>query len=252
MPITSHKKRLFLLHGFLGEGSDFNPLADPLRKSNQDIEILAPSLFSKNEDEFSKVITSGCLKEAGRTLNNKIREVSLTEDENFLLGYSLGGRVALHAVIDDPGLWTKVFLVSTHPGLQSESERSERRANDQIWSERFRNEAWEEVISAWQDQPVFVGTKATRRESASFDRIALSHALEAFSLGRQSLSHAEINRVSQKALWVVGERDEKFLKVISNMKERIPDTRLQVIKEAGHRVHWDQPEFLSEVVRQFL
>ena len=55
---------------------------------------------------------------------------------HLLAGYSLGGRLALHVLLDRPALWSQVLLLSTHPGLTTEAERPPRLAHDLAWQER--------------------------------------------------------------------------------------------------------------------
>src|SRR5690606_21950754 len=75
----------------------------------------------------------------------------------YLVGYSLGGRLALHALKENPKLWQQVFLLSTNPGLQDDSARGIRARQDQAWAEKFKSDPWDEVLEHWNAQAVFDG-----------------------------------------------------------------------------------------------
>ena len=69
----------------------------------------------------------------------------------FLLGYSLGGRLAFHALLQQPELWQGAIIVSADPGLDSDCDgrrpvvdhRKSCLARDQQWSHKFLHEPWE-------------------------------------------------------------------------------------------------------------
>ena len=83
----------------------------------------------------------------------------------WLVGYSLGGRVAMMAACQEmPGLCGLV-VEGGHPGLQSDAEREARRRSDHHWAERFRHDALADVFTDWYQQPVFASLDAQQRET---------------------------------------------------------------------------------------
>ncbi|MEL2303640.1 alpha/beta fold hydrolase, partial [Klebsiella pneumoniae] len=73
----------------------------------------------------------------------------------WLVGYSLGGRVAMMAACQGmPGL-CGVIVEGGHPGLQNAEQRTERQRSDRQWAQRFRTEPLTAVFSDWYQQPVF-------------------------------------------------------------------------------------------------
>ena len=75
----------------------------------------------------------------------------------MLLGYSLGGRLALHALLHAPELWAGALVVGADTGLADPKEREARVRWDAAWAERFLNEPWEDVLRDWDAQAVFGG-----------------------------------------------------------------------------------------------
>src|SRR3954466_10003273 len=79
----------------------------------------------------------------------------------ILLGYSLGGRLALQALLAGAHYECAIFI-STGLGIDDEVARQARRASDEAWAQRFENDDWDAVINAWNAQPVLAGPALPR------------------------------------------------------------------------------------------
>ena len=130
------------LHGNLGSGSDWTALGIE--------DLRAVDLWSWQEQHPGITLTK--FGEAFAA------EVEAIDPQPILLGYSLGGRLALQAMTARPFLWKAAILVSTHPGLASENEREERLETDHRWASRARVEDWAEFLESWNRQPVLASS----------------------------------------------------------------------------------------------
>lgn len=84
----------------------------------------------------------------------------------WLVGYSLGGRVAMMAACQGmPGL-CGVIVEGGHPGLQNAEQRTERQRSDRQWAQRFRTEPLTAVFADWYQQPVFASLNDEQRRRA--------------------------------------------------------------------------------------
>lgn len=166
--------------------------------------------------------------------------------KNILLGYSLGGRLAMHALLSAPDLWDGAILVSTNPGLKSEEERALRRKNDKQWSERFLIEPWNSLIHEWNKNPVFGGTLFPfSKEEVEFNRKQLARQLVNWSLGNQEPLLERLKNVSVPMLIMAGELDTKFCAIAEEFNEF---SKVAIIPMAAHRVPWDQPtQFINQI-----
>lgn len=164
------------------------------------------------------------------------QKIGLKTFDNILLGYSLGGRLALHAVINKPQIWKAVILLSTHPGLKMEEERKARLAADQQWARRFEKDSWEQLMNDWNAQDVFKTDTPTERKEMNYDRQSLSNALNIWSLGRQADLRLQIASLKIPILWIVGENDRKYLSLGHELTFRHPQSKLCVVSESGHRL----------------
>ena len=140
--------------------------------------------------DISRSGHSHSLWDFGRALNQRVAQEAAAGERRVLLGYSLGGRLALHTLLDaafiHPGLWDAAVIVSAHPGLSvgSANERSLRIAADERWAERFERDPWPRLVNDWGAQPVFCGKPwPLARHERDFDRDELRSALSSWSLG---------------------------------------------------------------------
>ena len=167
-----------------------------------------------------------------------------------LLGYSLGGRLALHAWLRRPQRWRQVWIVSAHPGLEDQNQRSERRLTDQAWTDRLLAETPEDFLSAWDRQGALAGGTVVdvggRLERVRQWRQQMALALRHWSLGWQRPLWDEIALALQEhdteLHWVTGTGDGKFTEIARQLQQRAPGVIRHQFAGAGHRVPWDQPQ----------
>lgn len=174
-------------------------------------------------------------------------------EQNLLIGYSLGGRLALHALIDRPSLWRAAVIVSAHAGLTDAKAREERQKLDAMWAGRFCNELWSELMEAWNSREVFAGDSYRfSREEDAYQRHQLAHLLNEGSLGRQDDLRGNIAELKVPILWITGSEDTCFCEVAQTVYLSHSQSRKVVISGAGHRVPWSQPKVFAEQVQSFL
>lgn len=203
----------FALHGFLGSPLDW-----------QGEMTHVPNLFSQIAPFW----------EWAKNFNRYAEEIC--DQERILVGYSMGGRLALHALIDNPTLWKRAVILSANPGICSNPK--ERIMADQAWAKRFEEEPWDELMLAWNEQAVF-GGKAPQRQEKDFSRNALSKALTTWSLGKQENLLEKIEALSIPILWLTGERDVKFTALAEQVKLSHPHSEKRVVEGATHRLPWE-------------
>lgn len=194
----------------------------------------------------------------GAALN---REARATRGQRVLLGYSMGGRLALHALLDDREAWDAAVIVSAHPGLEDEVERAARRERDAEWAARALRGDWEEFLAAWNDQAVLkqAGGEAmpmqlADRRGLAARRASVARSFIDWSLGVQEPLGRRLGRLGQlglPVLWCVGGADAKFRALGEQVVAALADAELRVFPGAGHRLPWESADFAA-VVGEFL
>lgn len=172
---------------------------------------------------------------------------------NILMGYSLGGRLALHALIDQPNLWQGAIIISTHSGLIDDQERLLRQQRDREWATRFENENWDSLMDAWNMQEVFANDPFSfSRKEIDYQRPKLAQALIGGSLGGQADLCQQIASLPFPILWITGALDSRYCQIGQGLTFSNPNSSWKSIKGAGHRVPWSHPQLFSETARAFL
>lgn len=171
-----------------------------------------------------------------------------------LVGYSLGGRLGLHALLECPARWAAAVIVAAHPGDASPADRTASRRLDAGWAARLREDDLEAVLADWDALPVFCGrpNPAPRaQEKLSAERWAA--ALQRYSRGNQAdLRAALANAPLPPVLYVSGELDARYAAIGDELARDVPGLRHTSIGGAAHRVPWERPEAFAESVAAFL
>ncbi|MET4693552.1 alpha/beta fold hydrolase [Endozoicomonas lisbonensis] len=176
-----------------------------------------------------------------------------------LLGYSLGGRLALLHSLSHSNKVEQLLLESCHPGLESEADRELRRQADKEWAERFRTEPLEQVLERWYHLPVFADLNSQQRKDLMEYRLGinkngrlLGDILEYCSLSRQPACWGQMEDVSFPVHYFYGERDLKYTEIALRLHKSGSLAGLHKIAGAGHNIHREQPADMAEVIRKQL
>src|SRR3954452_17294100 len=177
--------------------------------------------------------------------------------ERFTLGgYSMGGRVALHAALQLGPQIDRLILVGASPGLADQHEREERRRADDELAERIERIGLEAFAEEWGAQSLFAGQPPLVAAAAHADRLrnsahGLAAALRGLGTGVMEPMWDRLPQLSVPTTLVVGERDAKFNAIAERMLERLPDARLVIVPGAGHAAHLENPEAVAAVVGDY-
>ena len=235
--------KIFCIHGNFQTVKVWQPLEERMKAGFTDLEMITEDLYAKQFQSFDDWTEDFC----GRV------EVHANGEKSILLGYSLGGRLALHACLSRPDLWKSAIVIGADPGLESEEEKKLQLDRDRKWAERLKREPLEKLVDEWDAQSVFCGFENhAPRNLGEMDPDRLSHQFEVFSKGiQQNLvpKLAELKR--PPVLFVSGEKDQKYLGIGERLAKSSSVINVQVIADAGHRVPWENPESFVQVLIDF-
>lgn len=242
-----------LLHGFSGSPASWEPrLVDGLAGAGLtpvmvDLPGHGSDAGASDPSRFTLAAALDRVESAGRW----------PED---LVGYSMGGRVALHFAAAFPGCVRRLVLESASPGLVTEAERVERRVADEALAADIESKGIEWFVEHWESQPLFqtrqhlAPAALTRHRELRLRNDPRSLALALSGLGTGALPPlwSELARIDIPTLLIVGELDEKFVDIAERMTRSMPDARMVVVPGAGHTVHMEAPVAWLEAVVGFL
>lgn len=239
------------LHGFTGSSEDFRPIIAKLGSSHTwySLDLPGHGTNKKNKNfDFEK------------TLNWLHKEISKIKNPCTLLGYSLGGRVALQFAIRYPELPQGLILISATPGIDNSDERECRKKEDEKLAQHILDigvaafmAEWmqKDLIRSQQSIPESIKTQMvqTRLQNA---RKALSQSLKNLSTGNMTPVWNKLHKIICPTLLITGESDAKFQSIAKAMLPLIPDCTYRVIPNAGHAAHLENLDYFNKIVGDFL
>lgn len=218
--------RIIALHGFLGQGKDW----DALRSATQTpLDWICHDLFAYHGPEWSPPDLGG---------------------KAWLVGYSFGARLALRWLAQEPEHWHGAMLLSVNPGnFFMDEERAARRDSDRTWARALRELPWVELMQRWNAQEIFSGERALERAEKDFDRAKLAQAMEQFSVADQ---FTDPSRLFTNIVWLAGENDTKFCRLLDHMREDGFPGNFFIVPDVGHRLIFDAPEVVASALDRMI
>jgi 2-succinyl-6-hydroxy-2,4-cyclohexadiene-1-carboxylate synthase len=171
-----------------------------------------------------------------------------------VVGYSMGGRIALHAALRKPDAFRALALIGVSAGVHDREQRL--RSDEQLatWIERH---SIEEVVQRWERQPVFAtqsGELRARQRAGrlSHDPHRLAQLLRSAGQGATPPVWDRLHELSCPVLLVAGERDERYVDAAHRMASLIPDARVRIVPGAGHAPQLERPQLVAELLDEYL
>jgi len=237
---------LALVHGFTQTGRSWAPLVPALKERIGDHgDILTPDL--PGHGTRSEVRAD--LWEAARLAGEECGRAAY-------VGYSMGGRVALHLGLERPDLVERLVLVSATGGIEDAGARAARRREDEALAQSIEADGVDAFLERWLAAPLFAdltpdaaGLEARRENSAA----GLAAALRLMGTGTQEPLLRRLDELTMPVLVVAGERDDKFTEQALHLGGWIgPTAQLALVPDAGHACHLENPDGFLDLVVPFL
>ncbi|MCC2927981.1 2-succinyl-6-hydroxy-2,4-cyclohexadiene-1-carboxylate synthase [Bacillus sp. FSL K6-1005] len=177
-----------------------------------------------------------------------------------LIGYSMGGRLAYSFAVTYPERISALVLESTTPGLKTLGERKERILRDRKLADFILRDGIKAFVDYWEGIPLFSTQQRLADEVRQRIRlgrlrnnnIGLANSLIGMGTGSQPSWWGRLKDVAAPVLLICGEWDKKFCAINQEVHKKLPSSRIEIVPEAGHTVHVEQPHFFGKIVSEFL
>ncbi|WDM03069.1 2-succinyl-6-hydroxy-2,4-cyclohexadiene-1-carboxylate synthase [Alicyclobacillus cycloheptanicus] len=245
---------LLLLHGFTGSSRTWEPLMQALSGA---FRMVAVDLLGHGQTDAPADAARYSTSETVGDLVTLMQ--GLGHDRFGVVGYSMGGRIALSLTMMAPVHVTRLFLESASPGLRTDAERADRVARDEALAAYIESAGIEAFVDRWEQTPLFA-TQASLPEAVRARQRAirlsqrprgLANSLRGIGTGAQPSWWGRLDAISAPVLLLTGALDTKFCAIARDMAANIPSALHITVDGAGHTVHLEQPEAYIEQVRQF-
>jgi 2-succinyl-6-hydroxy-2,4-cyclohexadiene-1-carboxylate synthase len=171
------------------------------------------------------------------------------------VGYSMGGRTALHAALARPDAVERLVLIGATAGINDPDERAARRDADDRLAEHIEAIGVPAFIDEWLTNPLFAGLTddtALRADRLRNSASGLAASLRSTGTGTQTALWDRLGEISCPTLVLVGEHDAKFSELGQRLVDGIDASALVVVPGAGHSVHLEQPEATVAAIADWL
>ncbi len=235
-----------LLHGFTGYGGGWATQAEAFTAAGY--RVLAPDLLGHGRSPAPASPGRYGMERAASDLSALLRDI--TNEPAHLLGYSMGGRLALFFALTYPAQVRSLTLESASPGLATDSERAQRREHDKALADEIERDGIHAFVKAWESLPLWESQRerltTEQRQQLRAQRLrnrptGLANSLRGIGTGAQPDLRPRLPSLAVATLLLAGADDPKCVVVNREMAQLTPNARLVVLSNAGHNVHLERP-----------
>jgi len=177
-----------------------------------------------------------------------------------ILGYSMGGRIGLVLALRHPQRVRRLVLVSSGPGFKDGALQGSRRTHEMVLADTLEDDGLGPFIAMWEKNPILTPAKPlpraleedVRARRMNHDPLGLAGALRQLGAGAMPNLWNRLGEIACPTLLIAGAADHRYVEVMEEMARLIPGARLEIVADAGHGIHREQPEAVRRLVAGFL
>lgn len=247
---------LLLLHGFTGSQLTWSKF---LEIWGQSFQLILIDIIGHGKTDHPEDFTRYSIEHVCEDVRSILNKLGIKRTN--ILGYSMGGRLALSFSILHPESVLSLILESSSPGLGSAEERQNRQHSDSLLAQRIEQDGIEKFVDFWEKIPLFSTQEerlsdeqkqAVRSERLLNSSIGLANSLRGMGTGVQPSWWGKLASVDRPVLLLAGELDKKFCMINQEMHKHLPNSIILIVNDAGHAIHVEQPEFFGKIVKNYL
>ena len=242
-----------MLHGFTADHTTMAVLTDRLVSDHR---VIVPDLVGHGRSSSPPSAEShsvDAMVDHVATLAAELDAVPF-----HLVGYSMGGRVALTLACAHPSQVRSLSLIGASAGLADPEERRQRRVADGALADELESAGIEAFVDRWMANPLFatqdrLGTDflaAARAQRLANDPVALARSLRGAGTGAMGALHERLAHCAVPTVLIAGADDHKFTAIARDLAAVIPSADVVVVEAAGHAAHLEQPDAVAEAIRR--
>jgi 2-succinyl-6-hydroxy-2,4-cyclohexadiene-1-carboxylate synthase len=253
--LEGHGPPLLLLHGFTGSSRVWDDIRRELAASTT---VIALDLIGHGRSAVPLDPARYSLEHAAGDLAALLDALGFESVD--LLGYSMGGRLALHFAVAHRARVRRLILESASPGIQDPAERQQRIRADTALAQRILEFGVEAFVAEWERNPLLglaphvprQVRERQQRQRLTNDPLGLANSLRGMGAGQQQPLWSSLPELTTGITLIAGETDARYRDIAQRMSALLPQSHAEVVPHAGHTVHIDQPEEFARLLRHAL
>lgn len=246
---------LLLLHGFTGDHATWTEFADRMQDR---FTIISFDLLGHGKTSAPADSSRYETKQVANDLATILETLKI--EKAHLLGYSMGGRLALSFALLFPEKVKSLVLESASPGLSIPEEREARIHQDEQLAQMLEATGIEEFVDYWEEIPLFSTQKnlpkanqeKIRRQRLQQNPVGLAGSLRGMGTGQQPSWWSHLNNLLMPVQLICGDKDPKFCRIARDMVKVIPNAKMTEVPNVGHAIHVEDLKSFDTIVREFL
>jgi 2-succinyl-6-hydroxy-2,4-cyclohexadiene-1-carboxylate synthase len=239
-----------LLHGFTLNGASWDEL---VAKMPARWKWIAPDLRGHGSAPTAPATMDDCAADLVALWTH------LGIERSHVVGYSMGGRLALHVAVRLPERTRSLLTIGAHAGLDEEA-RAPRRQADEALAERIEREGVEAFVHHWESLPMFAGIKRRGPDFAAWlhglrmgnEAGGLAASLRGMGAGAMQPLWDELAAIDIPCTFVAGEDDAPFMQAAARLKASVEGSRVRSVRDSGHSVQFEQPDAAASILADHL
>ena len=246
---------LLLLHGFTGSHRNWEAF---IPRWSKQFQVIAVDLLGHGLSDCPADPQRYSMEHTVRDLTSLMDQLGVRQAN--VLGYSMGGRVALSLAIMAPDRVSRLILESASPGLRTSVERNSRIAGDEALADRIERDGIEAFVDYWENIPLFQSIKqlpdevqrSAREQRLRNNLLGLANSLRGLGTSAQPSWWERLSELTLPVCLIAGEKDEKFDLIARELNKAVPQSVYTKVSDAGHIVHMEQSHTFDTIVLKFL
>lgn len=253
--VVGEGRPVVFLHGFTGNSASWH---QPTKMIKNEFQCVFIDLIGHGKTDSPADTSRYQIEKVAKDIIHILNVLNISQ--THLVGYSMGGRVALATSILYPSRISSLILESSSPGLRTDEERRNRRHSDELLARRIEQDGIEAFINYWESIPLFASQKKlpiekqllVRKQRLGNNPVGLANSLRGMGTGVQPSYWERLCELNFPLLLLCGELDQKFCRIAIEMCTNLPNAKMEKIINAGHAIHVEQPQFFGKIINEFV
>jgi len=243
---------LLMLHGFTGSSANWTV---HVQATAERFQVMTIDILGHGRSPSPTDITPYHMENVAKNIMHILQDLGIGPIN--LLGYSMGGRLALYIAVHYPELVQRLILESSSPGLATAAERDDRRQRDNDLADRIEANGIEAFVNRWEKLPLWDSQKrlsadqrtTLRQQRLNNNPTGLANSLRGMGTGAQPSLWQYLPQLNIPTLLITGELDTKFVRINRDMASKLPQAVHVILPGCGHTVHLERPLRFQQLLK---